>query len=744
MPSPAEYASRALPPVSSSGASFLSPNEVDDMFIGGPRYARRSQNEITINKQLSDNLFSVAEDSFDQDPVVSAVGGSFMIDGDSITTYAESSTPFDPSLLLERYYPEQNTLGIVNTTAILNAVDPFVDLRSLIGNSYVHTAYNVPVAPVGSATTKYNFYINDYEHFLDDPIEDMELAALDVYGTVLSMGGKLNTSAQSIYTLKGEDGQDLTRNFSIEDQITYRDQPKENIIDYFRTYATSNITPADRYKNVIFPQANVSDANSVFAMSKDSFPFYVSIDVGLAPNGKIADAMIDANFADKFVVNLASSVQESGLFERERFLQQNFDSIKYADSRVYDAGDIISYEDVTFTEKSVLLGTNSQYQSSYSGVQPTFAQNLEALHLLVDMRNIITEYARDFYDVLKGERNYSEVIAYRIAKFASDDLDNPIQNFYFFNAKDVTTFNFMDTQVVPGKSYKYKVYSYSFVCNTEYEYQDIVMRDPAFVVRVKSSPDSKIIENVIYETDAFVTSLPPVAPNVEFRHFIGNERKIQVLFQKTEQRKFDQPVTFNAEEAERAQMIRNSQGVGPDSPIMFSNDDEAVVYEIFRTQTPPANVNVFSDKLWKRVTESEILDPVRPDATYYYIFRTIDNHGNVSNPTSPYEVTLIGGVSPYLLVSEYKYPSATVDKKERTKGFKRFLRIAPALPQLMVNQEGFEHKDSSLDVNNAILGVTDQGKIWGKKYKIRIISKETGKKIDFNLEYDYNFEYREQ
>ena len=116
----------------------------------------------------------------------------------------------------------------------------------------------------------------------------------------------------------------------------------------------------------------------------------------------------------------------------------------------------------------------------------------------------------------------------------------------------------------------------------------------------------------------------------------------------------------------------------------------------------------------------------------------------MSNPTSPYEVTLIGGVSPYLLVSEYKYPSATVDKKERTKGFKRFLRIAPALPQLMVNQEGFEHKDSSLDVNNAILGVTDQGKIWGKKYKIRIISKETGKKIDFNLEYDYNFEYREQ
>ena len=127
------------------------------------------------------------------------------------------------------------------------------------------------------------------------------------------------------------------------------------------------------------------------------------------------------------------------------------------------------------------------------------------------------------------------------------------------------------------------------------------------------------------------------------------------------------------------------------------------------------------------------------------MFRTIDNHGNISNPSSPYEATLIGGVSPYILVNDYEYPSVSAALRSSTKNFKRFLRVRPALQQLMVNLDsGIQSKPSSLDVNKVDAGVATQGQVWGKKYKIRIISKETGKKIDFNIKYDYNFDYREQ
>jgi hypothetical protein len=149
--------------------------------------------------------------------------------------------------------------------------------------------------------------------------------------------------------------------------------------------------------------------------------------------------------------------------------------------------------------------------------------------------------------------------------------------------------------------------------------------------------------------------------------------------------------------------------------------------------------------LWRRITERSAIDAVTPDKTYYYMFRTIDNHGNISNPSPPLEVTLVGGVSPYLLVNDYEYPSVADALRTSDKKFKRFLRLRPALQQLMLSPDStLENKKSSLNVKKVNAGVATKGQVWGKKYKIRIISKETGKKIDFNIKYDYNFDYREQ
>ena len=124
--------------------------------------------------------------------------------------------------------------------------------------------------------------------------------------------------------------------------------------------------------------------------------------------------------------------------------------------------------------------------------------------------------------------------------------------------------------------------------------------------------------------------------------------------------------------------IRTAQGKELTSdPVTFSNDDGTKVYEIYRTTTPPETVLDFSSRLWRRVTEREILDKVSPDTTYYYMFRSVDNHGNVSNPSQTFEVTLVGGVSPFLIINDYVYPAAEDDSLQKDKKFKRFLRIRP-------------------------------------------------------------------
>lgn len=744
-------AANNLPPLSSSLLPLSSDKVADEFENGNPsiygntttKQFQPAEREEQI-KSLSDVLLSVGYDDLNSDPLVGALGGSYIVEDGSIVVEKHSPTPSDPPLLAVGYYssPDEGATSDTAERVILQAIDPGIDLRSMVGNSYEHTAYGVPISPNAIADCKYNFYVNDYEMWLDDNEyqQTKELTMLDVYGTVLSVGGKLNPDD----IRRDSSGETLARNFTMDDGLSYRNQPKESLVEYFRDYAISEISPDGKYKNVIFPARNVADANSVFASSKDSFPFFVSFDVGLAPNGAISKTLEDSGYDDSFVVSIASAIEKNSQFKRTRFLRQHFDSVMYSNPRIFDFGSLIAYEDETFSDKSILLGTRNQALNAYKWIQPTFAQNLEALDLLVSVQDTVFKNNLNLQQIANGEKNYSEVLAYRIAKFRSDDLDTPIQNFYFSNTSEATSFNFMDAQVLPGQAYKYKVYAYSFVCNTEYEYEEIILRDPYYVATVRTNPDSKIIEDMIYETDAYVTSLPPVPPDVAFKSFFGNERKIQVIFQKSQEKRFEMPITFNSEETERVINIRKAQGVLGDSPLRYSNDDDTLVYEIYRTTKMPENVGSFSDKLWRRVTETEILEKVRPDVTYYYAFRSIDNHGNPSNPTPPYEVTLVGGVSPYLIVTPYRYPSVAVDKKQRTRGFKKFMRLAPALQQLMVNKEGVSDKDSSLNVTNATLGVTEQGKIWGKKYKIRITSKETGKKIDFNLEYDYKFEHREQ
>jgi len=558
---------------------------------------------------------------------------------------------------------------------------------------------------------------------------------LDVYGTILSMTeGALNEAAQ-------RENADIPLHPGSE----WNTKEKEGLIDYFKEYALSNPSPAANYKNIIYPHNSILSANTAFKLAEDVFPFFVNFDINLATSGKVCDNLIETTYSDRFTAAIAATIDNGDVFERKPFVQQNSSGVSSFNPRVYDANLLATYDATSFMNRSVVLGSEQDRKEAFPESQPTFSDTIEALQYLMDMRIVATNNASNAIDISLGNKCYSEVIVYRIAKFSEEDNLTPVQNFYFFNSPRSAVFNFMDTQVVPGKTYTYKVFSYSFVAASVYEYSKVVQKDTYDIATITTKPAPKVVENFIFETTAFVTSLPPVAPQVDFRSFIGEENKIQVLLQDSVQRITQQPISLSYEEEMRMMNIRESQGILPTAPVRFFNDDDTKLYEIYRLSGAPFSVDDFSDALWRRVTDHAILDAVQPDKTYYYMFRTVDNHGNVSNPSPPYEVTLIGGVSPYVLVNQYEYPSSAAYQRSSNKGFKRFLRLCPSLQQLMIRQdEGIQNKDSSLNVNRVSAGVATKGQVWGKKYKIRIISKETGKKIDFNIKYDYNFEYREQ
>ena len=127
-------------------------------------------------------------------------------------------------------------------------------------------------------------------------------------------------------------------------------------------------------------------------------------------------------------------------------------------------------------------------------------------------------------------------------------------------------------------------------------------------------------------------------------------------------------------------------------------------------------------------------DLVIPNQKYYYMFRALSYHDTPSNPTAVYEVELIEkSDETKLMVKEYKFP----DEKDYsyTKKMKRFMKISPNLEQLIFNGD---FDPQTLNDIGSLERKLFPGKNITKKFKIRVTSKHTGKKMDINVTFKIN------
>ena len=117
-------------------------------------------------------------------------------------------------------------------------------------------------------------------------------------------------------------------------------------------------------------------------------------------------------------------------------------------------------------------------------------------------------------------------------------------------------------------------------------------------------------------------------------------------------------------------------------------------------------------------------DSIEPNKKYYYTFRTVDNHGHISNPTPVYEVELIdekGAVKPIIKTISME----AGENKAPLKEFQKYLLIKPTERQIYFSEEP--------GVNSIFSAAGDPNN--KKKYKMRLTSKGTGKKIDINFSF---------
>lgn len=435
-------------------------------------------------------------------------------------------------------------------------------------------------------------------------------------------------------------------------------------------------------------------------------------------------------------------------------------------------------EDAIYFEDNINTRTMSKFEKT--------------LYLIIfsgKLKSFIKRHNRNFIDISDGQKCYSETICYKVLKYAGGD--DPIQTIWLPNTNEIDVIKYVDTQVKFNKEYTYEVFACQMVIGTEYEYVTYTMpfeyldgeyelpsfdgekvtdRDifktaygnRLFVaakekqavntdenykanIFLRSTPSVKIAEVPFFSSVGKIIDDPPVFPNVDLIPYRGVKDKILINLSPTVGEYELQPVVFNNAEQLIVDDIRNTKDLFSDEPITFTTDDYVSRYEIYRMETPPEKIEDFSQNLRNVLTVSEsnrgvssasFVDDIEPNKEYYYTFRTIDIHGKVSNPSAIYRLIMVensGAVYPLLEV----YEIGQEKPREASKSLKKLLNIKPRLSQTIINQalSSLGTGASVKDVTNIVLGVEEKS-LFGKRFKIRLTSKHTGKQVDLNVRFN--------
>ena len=188
--------------------------------------------------------------------------------------------------------------------------------------------------------------------------------------------------------------------------------------------------------------------------------------------------------------------------------------------------------------------------------------------------------------------------------------------------------------------------------------------------------------------------------------------------------------------------------------INFNSDDYPELFEIYRVDFEPRSYRDFNPNLGKKVvldntsrlqnegiseepnwrdmlivTSNSFVDEIIPNKKYWYTFRVVDIHGNISNPSGVLQFEMVDtGNSIFPLIQEYTFPEPEITY---IKSMRKYLKISPSDIHTQINAEVTDAVD--FRDNHPRLGTGLESSVWTKNYKLRLTSRLTGKKVDINF-----------
>lgn len=676
-------------------------------------------------------------------------------------------------------------------TSIINTSENFYDYyfkKDLpIKHSLLERANKVGTTEYIDADSHYNFFVKPYELLLFNNKDIPENVLPNFYGLY----------AQGVYEQKNvEDLNSLGGNFKkkiSEDFLAVFKREGDNVrsryAEYFTQFAeiSKNLLAnlkatrdkevgtvlfsqlAQQYDTYIFSDSSMPLLTTE-AVRGEMFPMHneirFSTDQQTAFANILRELKIEVELV-KEVINNNNAVTQGFGKSIEEYIPSSINNVPpsqvstfgLTNLKMWDIKDWITtriFNNVT--PKGINIGS---VQEEVGEANKSLQTILTKLLLSTKINRFSENNFRNLQDLFGGTPAYSETLFYKIIKSSESVPNTPISTYYIPNSDSLNVCRFIDTQVKYGKKYRYKILSYVLVLGSKYTYNTVnKLNGNTLELDVGMVPSMKLIEVPFHEVrDLMVMDSPPIPPDSSIIPLKGINNKVIINLNGTTGDRVMAPIKIEPSDQEKIDLQKTTQRRSDDK-IRFRSDDPPALFEVFRTTKRPKSYADFKGTKIKDVstknvaTSGAMKDTIQPNIKYYYVFRSVDIHNNISNPSPVYEIEMIGDQRglPYLEIEvidmEAEYMTEK-SKKEFSKNMMRYIQVLPTVPQGLlnvpesklpvINQQG---KETAKGVQSVVLGVTDE-RLWGKKFRIRFTSKKTGRKIDLDVNFSTEHQLKE-
>ncbi len=377
-----------------------------------------------------------------------------------------------------------------------------------------------------------------------------------------------------------------------------------------------------------------------------------------------------------------------------------------------------------------------------------------------------------------------ETLFYQIEKYRVGATGNgPVQTFYCsMLSDDGTSIEFVDTQVLPGVEYEYKCYTWDLNNSSKpYRFNET---EPKFYIA--KSPDPIFVQKIKIEQ-------PPLPkPEISFSNIKHSKNEIMIhlgLSANSENGGFYEMNPAERSALEDREALYDLHG----TKDRFVYETQTAIFELYRLKEHPRRHigDIYNDYHDIASTAEKIKTiegdfgsstatfvdklPYNSDGSskkYYYVFRCINEYGYPSNPTPIWEVELRRDADEtFLYTNVVDFFNSNKNKYKISKSMMKLMQVVPSSNQTIMTTEmlanAAENDSEEINMLNpaAVMGLVEQAmaeqfknnglpnlgiaeeSIWsekeldgsfkdgGKRFKIRLSSNDTGRKIDFNLRF---------